>query len=100
MENMRFYYRNIWLLNIIPYDNFVIFHFESLKRQLLRLHENHQNVKFHLNEPSLKESDPFRFHSYYLVTRPKTYAQNITKRVSPLMPIQVKPLSGPRVSFC
>ena len=87
------------LLNIIPYDNFVIFHFESLKRQLLRLHENHQNVKFHLNEPSLKESDPFRFHSYYLVTRPKTYAQNITKRVSPLMPIQVKPLSGPRVSF-
>ena len=73
--------------------------FEPTKRQLLRLHENHQNVKFHLNEPSLKESDPFRFHSYYLVTRPKTYAQNITKRVSPLMPIQVKPLSGPRVSF-
>ena len=69
------------------------------KRQLLRLHENHQNVKFHLDEPSLKETDPFRFHSYYLVTRPKTYAQNITKRVSPLMPIQVKPLSGPRVSF-
>ena len=45
------------------------------QRMLLRLHENHENVKFRLDDPSLKVTDPFRFHSYYLVTRPKTYPQ-------------------------
>ena len=47
------------------------------QRMLLRLHENHENVKFRLDDPSLKVTDPFRFHSYYLVTRPKTYPQVI-----------------------
>jgi len=86
------------------------------QRMLLRLHENHENVKFRLDDPSLKHTDPFRFHSYYLVTRPKTYPtvtttgmthptpyliqpfQQITKRVSPLMPVQVKSMNTPRVS--
>lgn len=54
---------------------------------LLRLHENHENVKRNLNDPSLRETDPYRYHSYYLVTRPKTYPTSVTKRVSPLMPI-------------
>ena len=39
------------------------------QRLLLTLHENHENVKFKLSDPSLRETDPFRFHSYYLASR-------------------------------
>ena len=60
---------------------------------LMRLHENHENAVHKLGDPPLRETDPYRFHSYYLVTRPKTYPQSVTKRVSPLMPIKSKQLT-------
>ena len=67
--------------------------FQHCHQMLLRLHENHQNVKNKIDDPPLKETDPYRFHSYYLVSRPKTYPQSVTKRVSPLMPIKSNKLT-------